>query len=88
MQAQNKTVHRTLKGLVVSDKMHKTIVVKVTRRVKHPLYGKIMSKSSNYHVHDENNQCKQGDVVMIEESKPYSKTKAWTLRELLERTER
>ncbi len=87
MQAESTTLHRTLKGVVVSDKMQKTIVVKVTRRVKHPLYGKIVRKSTKYHVHDENNQCKSGDVVMIEETRPFSKTKSWVFRELLERTE-
>lgn len=76
---------RTLRGVVVSNKMNKTIVVRITRKVKHPLYGKIMTKNTKLHVHDENNQCKEGDVVLIQESRPISKTKAWQLVELLEK---
>ena len=76
---------RTLQGVVVSNKMNKTIVVRVTRRVKHPLYGKIVTKSTKLHVHDENNQCQEGDTVLIKESRPISKTKAWQLVELLEK---
>lgn len=76
---------RTLQGVVVSNKMNKTIVVRVTRKVKHPLYGKIVTKSKKLHVHDENNQCREGDTVLIKESRPISKTKAWQLVELLEK---
>jgi small subunit ribosomal protein S17 len=68
---------RILQGLVVSDKGEKTVVVKVTRRVPHPKYKKIVSITKNYHAHDENNDYKQGDVVQIVESKPFSKTKKW-----------
>ena len=68
---------RLLSGIVVSSNSNKTIVVKVTRRVKHKLYRKIISRSKKYHVHDENNQFNNGDIVSIIESKPISKTKTW-----------
>ena len=68
---------RILSGTVVSSKSNKTIVVKVTRRVKHKLYKKIISLSKNYHVHDEDNEFKSGDIVNIIESKPISKLKKW-----------
>ncbi|CAA6605127.1 30S ribosomal protein S17 [Rhodospirillaceae bacterium LM-1] len=68
---------RVLQGVVVSDKMDKTIVVKVERRVMHPIYKKFIKRSKKYHAHDENNQCKMGDVVRIRETKPISKTKTW-----------
>ena len=68
---------RLLSGTVISSNSNKTIVVKVTRRVKHKLYKKIISRSKNYHAHDENNQFKVGDIVSIVESKPISKLKSW-----------
>ncbi len=68
---------RILSGVVVSSNSNKTIIVKVTRRVKHKLYKKIISRSKKYHVHDENNQFKNGDLVSIIESKPISKLKSW-----------
>lgn len=68
---------RTLTGTVVSDKMDKTVVVLVERKVKHPLLGKIVRVSKKYHAHDEDNQCHAGDVVTIEECRPISKTKTW-----------
>lgn len=70
---------RTLQGVVVSDKQAKTIVVRVDRRFTHPIYKKTIRRSKNYHAHDENNQFKAGDVVRIEESKPLSKLKRWTV---------
>ena len=70
---------RTLSGTVVSSNSNKTIVVKVTRREKHKLYKKIISRSKNYHAHDENNEFKVGDNVRIIESKPISKLKSWTI---------
>lgn len=76
---------RSLTGKVVSDKMNKTVTVLVERRVKHPIYGKIMSRSKKFHAHDENNECKLGDTVMISESRPLSKTKAWVVVSLVER---
>lgn len=76
---------RTLMGKVVSDKMDKTITVLIERRVKHPIYGKYVSKSSKLKAHDEENTCNIGDVVTIAESRPLSKTKSWTLVKVEER---
>jgi small subunit ribosomal protein S17 len=76
---------RTLTGRVVSDKMSKTVTVLVERRVKHPLYGKIMTRSRKYHAHDEKGEFKLGDVVTIEECRPISKTKAWRVANLVEK---
>ena len=70
---------RTLIGRVVSDKMDKTVTVLVESRVKHPLYGKIVMRSNKYHAHDESNQVKEGDTVEIQEGRPISKTKAWSV---------
>ncbi len=78
-----KTV-RTLTGKVVSDKMDKSIVVLIERQVQHPLYGKLIRRSTKLHAHDENNTAKTGDVVTIKESRPISKTKSWTLVEVVE----
>ncbi len=78
-------IKRTLSGRVVSDKMDKTITVVVERRVKHPLYGKVIIRSKKYHAHDENNECQTGDLVEIQESRPLSKTKTWTLVRLVEK---
>ena len=74
-----KKVVRTLTGKVVSDKMDKSITVLIERRVKHPIYGKYVSKSTKVKAHDENNECGAGDVVTIAESRPLSKTKSWAL---------
>ena len=76
---------RTVTGKVVSDKMDKTVTILVNRRVKHPVYGKYVSKSSKLKAHDENNECKMGDLVTIAESRPLSKSKAWTLVKIEER---
>lgn len=76
---------RTLQGKVVSDKMDKTITVLIERRVKHPIYGKYMSKSSKLKAHDEENSCNIGDVVTIAESRPLSKSKTWALVNIEER---
>lgn len=75
---------RTLQGKVVSNKMDKTIVVLVVRKVKHPLYGKYIKRSTKIHAHDEDNICKEGDVVMIAVSRPISKTKSWRLVKVIE----
>lgn len=75
---------RTLQGKVVSDKMDKTITVAVERRVKHPVYGKYISRTTKVHAHDEDNQCKMGDIVIVRESRPLSKNKSWTLVEVVE----
>ena len=68
---------RILTGTVVSDKTDKTVTVKVERKVKHPLYGKIIRRSKKYHAHDEANEYKAGETVRIEETRPISKTKTW-----------
>ena len=75
---------RTLTGKVVSNGMDKSITVLVERRVRHPVYGKYLTRSSKVHAHDEKNECNVGDVVSLSESKPISKTKAWQLVSILE----
>ncbi|MBF0283007.1 MAG: 30S ribosomal protein S17 [Magnetococcales bacterium] len=70
---------RIMQGVVVSDKMEKTVVVRIDRKVQHPLYGKIITRSKNYKAHDEANTYKTGDVVQIQESRPLSKDKHWTV---------
>ena len=70
---------RSASGKVVSNKMDKTITVIVERRIKHPLYGKYIKRSKKIHAHDEENQCQEGDLVTIEETRPISKTKSWKL---------
>ncbi len=77
---------RTLTGRVVSDKMNKSAVVMVERKVRHPLYGKYIRRSTKMHIHDENNECKQGDTVTIRQCRPISKTKSWQLLEVVERS--
>ena len=76
-------VVRSLSGRVVSDKMDKTITVLVERKVKHPLIGKVVVKSNKFHAHDENNECKEGDLVTITESRPMSKTKTWVVSKVV-----
>jgi len=76
---------RQASGRVVSDRMKKTVTVLVERRVKHPIYGKYLTRSDKYHAHDEAGECKQGDLVLIEECRPLSKTKAWRVIRLLEK---
>ncbi len=83
--AQAEKLARTLTGKVVSDKMDKTITVLIERRVKHPIYGKYVTKSSKLKAHDEANESKTGDVVTISESRPLSKTKTWALVKIEER---
>jgi small subunit ribosomal protein S17 len=80
------TVTRALFGRVVSDKMDKTVTVLVERKVKHPVYGKIMTRSNKYHAHDEKNEFHEGDLVEIVECRPISKTKAWRVSRLLEKS--
>ncbi|MDR3324015.1 MAG: 30S ribosomal protein S17 [Zoogloeaceae bacterium] len=79
------TSARTLTGRVVSDKMDKTVTVLVERRVKHPVYGKIITRSKKYHAHDENNEIGEGDLVEIVETRPISRTKSWRVTKLLEK---
>ena len=76
---------RILSGRVVSDKMDKTITVLIERRVKHPMYGKYLTRSSKVHAHDENNECRIGDLVTVRETRPLSRTKTWTLVSVDER---
>ncbi|MDQ2994099.1 MAG: 30S ribosomal protein S17 [Pseudomonadota bacterium] len=83
--AEKTKVVRTETGLVTSDKMDKTIVVAVTRQVKHPIYGKYIKKTTKYAVHDEENTCKEGDTVRIREGRPISKSKSWVLDTVIER---
>ena len=83
-EQENTQIARSLTGTVVSDKMDKTIAVLVERRVKHPLYGKVIRLSKKYHAHDEENSCKQGDTVQIEECRPISKSKAWRVVRVIE----
>jgi small subunit ribosomal protein S17 len=83
--AEKSKVVRSYVGKVVSDARDKTVSVLVERRVKHPLLGKIIKKFNKYHAHDENNQYKIGDLVMIVESKPISKTKTWTVSSIIEK---
>ncbi|MBI3145304.1 MAG: 30S ribosomal protein S17 [Pseudogulbenkiania sp.] len=78
-------VVRTLTGKVVSDKMDKTVTVLVERKVKHPIYGKIIRRSKKFHAHDENNEFRAGDTVVISESRPLSKTKSWVVTALVEK---
>ena len=85
--AEAQKVIRTLTGRVVSDKMDKTITVLIERRVKHPVYGKYLKRSTKLHAHDETNQCQVGDKVTISETRPQSKTKSWALVEIVERAE-
>jgi small subunit ribosomal protein S17 len=79
-----KPLKRTLIGKVVSDKMDKTVTVLIERHVKHPLYGKIIMRSNKYLAHDETNQVKEGDMVEIQEGRPISKTKAWTVTRVVQ----
>ena len=79
-------VTRTLTGRVVSDKMDKTVTVQVERKVKHPLYGKVISRSKKYHAHDEQNEYHEGDLVTIEECRPIAKTKAFRVTALIEKS--
>lgn len=76
---------RTVSGKVVSNKMDKSIVVMIERRVKHPVYGKIIKRSTKIHAHDANNDCMPGDEVTIKEVAPISKTKSWSLVSIIER---
>ena len=80
-------VERTLSGRVTSDKMDKTITVAVERLVKHPVYGKYIRRTTKLHAHDEHNECRAGDLVTIKQCRPLSKTKAWTLVAVIERTQ-
>jgi len=81
MSEENK--QKTVNGVVLSDKMDKTITVMIERKIKHPLYGKYIKRSSKLHVHDEKNECAIGDTVSITECRPMSKSKSWSLVEVI-----
>jgi len=85
MSEQKQKVRRAVVGRVVSDKMDKTVTVLVERRVKHPLYDKIITRSAKYHAHVENGVAAQGDLVEIEECRPISRTKTWRVTQVLEK---
>lgn len=82
MNAKQETIASTLQGVVVSDKMKDTIVVRVERKVKHPKYDKYIKRSTKLHVHDEGNKAAIGDAVIIEECRPLSKLKSWSLQSI------
>lgn len=80
-----RNLRRTRTGQVTSNKMDKTITVAVVRKVKHPMYGKFVKKTTRFHAHDEKNECTIGDIVRIMETRPLSKTKRWRLLEVVEK---
>ena len=81
----DRNARKTREGLVVSDKMDKTVVVSVEDRVKHPMYGKVMRRSTKYKAHDEQNECGIGDRVLLMETRPLSATKRWRVVQILEK---
>jgi small subunit ribosomal protein S17 len=84
-QSAERNTRKVREGLVVSDKMDKTVVVSVEDRVKHAMYGKVLRRTSKYKAHDENNECGVGDRVLLMETRPLSATKRWRVVEILER---
>ena len=80
-----RNLRKTRIGLVTSNRMEKTVTVAVERRVKHPIYGKFVKKTTKFHAHDEKNECTIGDLVRIMETRPLSKTKRWRMVEVLEK---
>jgi small subunit ribosomal protein S17 len=82
---ETRNLRKTRIGVVTSNKMTKTITVAVERKVKHPIYGKFVKKTTKFHAHDEKNEASIGDIVRIMESRPMSKTKRWRLVEILEK---
>lgn len=85
MSEEKRNLRKTRTGVVVSDKMDKTIVIAIKTKVKHPLYGKVLNKTSKLKVHDEENACGIGDTVRVMETKPLSKDKRWRLVEIMEK---
>jgi small subunit ribosomal protein S17 len=81
----DRKIRKTKTGIVSSDKMDKTVTVAVERKVKHPIYGKFVKKTTKFHAHDEKNEARPGDVVRIMETRPLSKTKRWRLVEIIEK---
>ncbi len=86
-KADQKKGQRTFTGAVTSNAMDKTVTVMIERRIKHPVYGKYITRSTKLHVHDEKNECNKGDVVVIEQCRPKSKTKSWNLVEIVEKAQ-
>jgi len=82
---EERNLRKSRSGVVTSNKMDKTITVAVERKVKHPIYGKFIKKTTKLHAHDEKNECSEGDVVKIMETRPLSKTKRWRLVEVIEK---
>jgi small subunit ribosomal protein S17 len=85
VQMETRNLRKTRQGVVISNKMDKTIVIAAKFKEKHPIYGKFVRKTKKYHVHDENNECGIGDTVRIMETRPLSKTKRWRLKEIVEK---
>jgi len=85
MSETTSSIKRTLIGRVVSDKMDKTVTVLVERKVKHPVYGKVMVRSKKYHAHNDDNAAKAGDLVEIIETRPLSRTKTWAVTSVLQK---
>lgn len=85
MEAVTRKLRKTRIGVVSSNKMQKTITVNVERKIKHPIYGKFLKKTTKFHAHDEKDECQIGDVVKIMETRPLSKTKKWRLVEIVEK---
>lgn len=85
MEAVTRKLRKMRIGIVSSNKMQKTITVNVERKIKHPIYGKFLKKTTKFHAHDEKNECQVGDVVKIMETRPLSKTKRWRLVEIVEK---
>lgn len=83
--AEDRNLRKVRTGVVTSNKMQKTITVEVERKVKHPIYGKFLKKTTKFHAHDEKSECSIGDLVKIMESRPLSKTKRWRLVEVVEK---
>ncbi len=83
--SEERGMRKTRVGVVVSDKMDKTVVVEIRNRVKHPIYGKIMNRNKKFKVHDENNECGIGDRVRVMETRPLSKDKRWRVVEIIEK---
>lgn len=84
MSETTETTNRTIQGTVVSDKMDKTITVMFERKVRHPVYGKFIKRSTKVHAHDETNECKEGDTVIVELCRPISKSKTWRLVKIVD----
>ncbi len=85
MAEEQRGIRKTRTGVVVSDKMDKTVVIAIKRRIRHPLYGKIMNRTNKIKVHDENNECGIGDTIRVMETRPISKDKRWRLVEIVEK---